>query len=83
MHADQQPSIEAVQLVFELGADVNTQNQAGDTALHAAVYKGWPGVVELLVEHGGRLDISNAQGKTPTDMMCHDDGGQLVQCPGG
>ena len=52
MHADQQPNMEAVKLVLEVGADVNAQNESGDTALHAAVYKAWPDVVDLLVANG-------------------------------
>ena len=83
MHADQRPNMEAVKLVLEFGADVNAQNESGDTALHAAVYKAWPDVVELLVAHGGRLDLPNKAGKTAADTMCHDEDGQLAQCPGG
>ena len=83
MQADDRASLAATELVLELGADVNAQNQTGDTALHAAVYKAWPRVVDLLVEHGGRLDVGNEGGKTPADMMCHDDGGRLIQCPVG
>ena len=57
MQADDRGNLAATELVLELGADVNAQNQTGDTALHAAVYKAWPRVVDLLVEHGGRLDV--------------------------
>ncbi|SVD73256.1 uncharacterized protein METZ01_LOCUS426110, partial [marine metagenome] len=82
MHADDVLNFEATKLALELGADVNTQNQAGDTALHSAVYKAWPRVVQLLVEYGGNLDLKNGNGKSAKDTMCYDEG-QLVQCPDG
>ena len=83
MQADDRANLASTTLVLELGADVNAQNEAGDTALHAAVYKAWPRVVDLLVEHGGRLDVRNKGGKSPTNMMCHDDEGRLIKCPVG
>ena len=83
MQADERANLAATALVLELGADVTAQNEAGDTALHGAVYKAWPGVVDLLVEHGGRLDARNKEGKSPADMMCHNDEDRLIKCPVG
>ena len=83
MQADDRGNLAATALALELGADVNAQNKAGETALHAAVYKAWQRVVDLLVEHGGRLDIKDKSGNTPADEMCHDDEGGLIQCPVG
>ena len=81
LHADEQPNLEATRLALELGADVSVRNEAGDTALHSAVYKAWPAVVRLLVDHGGDLDAANAAERTPRQMMCHE-GGRLIQCAG-
>ena len=81
LHADEQPNLAAARLALELGADVSVRNEAGDTALHSAVYKAWPAVVELLVAHGGDLDAANEAERTPRQMMCHE-GGQLVRCAG-
>ena len=83
MQADDRGNLAATALALEFGADVNAENEAGETALHAAVYKAWQRVVDLLVEHGGRLDIKDKSGRTAADTMCHDDDGKLIQCPVG
>ncbi len=81
LHADEQPNLEATRLALSLGADVNARNDAGDTALHSAVFKAWPGVVQLLVDHGGDLQAMNERQRTPLQMMCHE-GDRLVRCAG-
>ncbi|MCY3846744.1 MAG: ankyrin repeat domain-containing protein [Acidobacteria bacterium] len=81
LHADERPNLEATRLALALGADVGVRNAAGDTALHSAVYKAWPAVVQLLVDHGGDLDTANEAARTPRQMMCHE-GGLLVRCAG-
>ena len=78
---DERGNLAATRFALDLGADVGVRNEAGDTALHSAVYKAWPAVVQLLVEHGGDLDAANAAERTPRQMMCHE-GGQLVRCAG-
>lgn len=81
LNADEGRNLEATRFALDLGADVNARNEAGDTALHAAVYKAWPAVVQLLVDHGGDLDAANEAQRTPQQMMCREDG-QLVRCAG-
>ena len=81
LHADERPNLEATRFALSLGADVNARNEAGDSALHSAVFKAWPGVVELLVEHGGDMQAMNERQRTPLQMMCHE-GDQLVRCAG-
>ena len=81
LHADEQRNLAATRLLLDLGAGVGVRNEAGDTALHSAVYKAWPAVVQLLVDHGGDLDAANAAERTPRQMMCRE-GGRLVQCAG-
>ena len=58
-------ALEAVEVVVELGADVNAANQAGDTGLHVAALKRFETVVRLLAEHGAQLDATNTMGETP------------------
>ena len=65
LHADEGPNFEATRFALALGADVNARNAAGDTALHSAVFKAWPAVVDLLVEHGGDLNAANERNRTP------------------
>lgn len=47
---------EVVKLLIDLGGDVNAANDHGITALHGAGFKGANKVVQLLVDHGARLD---------------------------
>ncbi len=55
--------IEAVQLALELGADVNTVDANGETAMHGAAYKNLPKVVQLLAGKGARIEIWNRTNK--------------------
>lgn len=79
LHADEARTLEAVKLVLELGADVNAANNAGDTALHAAAYKGFGSVVQLLVDKGGDMNAKNKRGKTP--QLCYERG-KVARCMG-
>ena len=81
LHADEPRNLAATRLALGLGADVSLRNEAGDTALHSAVYKAWPAVMQLLVDHGGDLDAANEAQRTPRQMMCHE-AGALVRCAG-
>ena len=49
-------NVEAVKLLLDLGLDPNAQADTGRTALHGAAHKGRERVVQLLVDHGARLD---------------------------
>ena len=57
--------LKAVTYLVGLGADPNTVNAAGQTALHGAAYMGADDVVELLVSRGTPLDAQDARGQTP------------------
>lgn len=53
----QNDTLEAVRLLLELGLDPNAQADTGRVALHGAAHKGRPAVVQLLADHGAKLDV--------------------------
>ncbi|HJN45749.1 MAG: ankyrin repeat domain-containing protein [Vicinamibacterales bacterium] len=58
--------LEAVQLlVEEQGADVNFVSDIGETAMHAAAYRGANSVVQYLFDKGAELDVVALDGRTP------------------
>jgi uncharacterized protein len=58
--------LETVKLIVnELGADVNALNDFGETAMHAAAYRGANSVVQFLYDKGAKLDVTAKDGRTP------------------
>ena len=57
---------ECMQVVLELGGDINAVDDNGETALHGAVYRLAPSVVQLLLDHGAEtFTLTNQAGWTP------------------
>jgi len=56
-------AMEAVKLALELGNDVNAVDNNGETAMHGAAYKSFPGVVQLLADKGARIEVWNRKDK--------------------
>lgn len=52
-------------LVEEVGADVNFVADTGETAMHAAAYRGANSVVQYLFDKGAKLDVVDKSGRTP------------------
>jgi ankyrin repeat protein len=50
-------TFEACKMLVDLGLDVNAQADTGRTALHGAAHKGRTDVIQLLVDHGAKLDV--------------------------
>jgi ankyrin repeat protein len=69
---NKEPALEAVRLLLESGLDVNAANDQGDTAMHGAATMDYPPLVQVLADHGARLDPRNARGFTPL-MSAHAD----------
>ena len=68
-HADEEGTLDAVQAALDAGGDVNAVDETGSTALHYVADKGFPRVVELLVEHGAGLNAANYRGQTPLAVV--------------
>jgi len=52
-------------------AEVNTQNNNGNTALHYAIGKQFYALADILTRHGAREDIKNVKGFAPWDCIDH------------
>jgi uncharacterized protein len=57
--------LEAAKLCLDKGADVNAINKQGFTAMHGAANRGFDKMVQLLADHGAKLDVKDSQGRTP------------------
>jgi ankyrin repeat protein len=67
--ASEEQVLEAVKmLVEELGADVNFVADTGETAMHAAAYRGANSVVQYLFDKGAKLDVQDKSGRTPLQV---------------
>jgi ankyrin repeat protein len=65
---DEIDALEAVKMLLDLGADINTVDKNGDTAMHGAAYNICPLVMKLLAERGADPQIwknPNKAGGTP------------------
>ena len=65
---EESEAVEAVKMLLDLGADINTVDQNGDTAMHGAAYAISPLVVKLLAERGANPQVwknPNKAGGTP------------------
>lgn len=77
LHENEARTLEVVRLALEFGGEVNAANAAGDTALHAATFKGFETVVKFLVANGGDMGRKNKRGKAPA--LCHEEQ-KIVRC---
>jgi uncharacterized protein len=50
-------TLQAVKMLLDLGLDPNIQSDTGRTALHGAAHKGRTDVIQVLVDHGAKLDV--------------------------
>jgi ankyrin repeat protein len=57
--------LEAVKLCLDRGADVNATNSLKLAAIHGAANRGWAPIIQLLADHGARLDVEDVAGRTP------------------
>ncbi|MCC6538101.1 MAG: ankyrin repeat domain-containing protein [Bryobacterales bacterium] len=65
---EESEAVDAVKLLLDLGAEVNTVDNNGDSAMHGAAYNISPKVVNLLAERGANPQVwknANKAGGTP------------------
>ncbi|NBZ94833.1 MAG: ankyrin repeat domain-containing protein [Proteobacteria bacterium] len=60
--------LESVKACIQRGANINAQNDAGNTALHYTARFGRLNICKLLLEKGADVHIKNMKGDTPYDM---------------
>jgi uncharacterized protein len=61
-------ALEAVNILLDLGADIDAVDDNGDTAMHGAAYNSYPLVVQLLADRGADPQVwkeRNKFGRTP------------------
>ena len=59
--------LEAVKLLWRLGADIAALNDKGETAMHAAARSGTTNVVRFLFNRGAAVDLESDEGWTPLE----------------
>jgi ankyrin repeat protein len=64
----EEDAVAALEMLMARGAGVNDVNQAGDTALHGATYRGSLLVMQYLLDHGADPMIANKTGWRPLDI---------------
>jgi uncharacterized protein len=52
-------TVEAVKMLLDLGLDPNSQADTGRVALHGAAHKGATAVVQVLADHGAKLNVKD------------------------
>ena len=57
--------VEAVKLCLERGADVNATNSLQLAAIHGAANRGWVSIIQILADHGAKLDVKDIGGRSP------------------
>jgi len=59
----EEEALQAVALILEQGADLNTVDENGETCMHGAAYKSLPRMVDYLMAQGADIEIWNRPNK--------------------
>ncbi len=63
--AAERGSVDGVKNFLAAGADINSQDKDGNTALYAASYNGWAEAVKELLTQKADINLANNAGETP------------------
>ena len=66
--ASEARALEAVELLVDLGEDVNVTNDRDETPLHGAAYRGANSIVQYLVDRGANLNAKDDQDLLPVTI---------------
>lgn len=69
--ASEDDSLAAVMATVKHGADVNSRDRAGNTAMHGAAWIRSPKLVQFLVDNGADVNVKNKAGLTPLYIADH------------
>jgi ankyrin repeat protein len=62
-------AVEAIRFLLDSGFDIRATNDAGDTALHAAISgRGSEAIFKFLIDHGADPEAKNKRGQTPRSI---------------
>jgi hypothetical protein len=61
----------AAELLLNAGANPNRVHPMFGTAIHAAAAAGDDELLKLIIDHGGEVNATNAQGQTPLQMLAN------------
>jgi ankyrin repeat protein len=65
---DENDDCDLAKIIIDNGADLNTQDRNGNTALHYCVYYRNYKLMELLVKEGANINIQDNNGNTPLQL---------------
>jgi ankyrin repeat protein len=71
-------AITAIGMLLDKGADVNAVNETGDSAMHAAAFRGSTDIIKFLLAKQANLRLKNKQGRTPLDTALSRRGASAV-----
>jgi uncharacterized protein len=60
-------ALAVVEVLHAAGANVNTADRRGLTAIHSAAFRGWNKIVKVLADYGANLDAKESDKLTPLD----------------
>jgi ankyrin repeat protein len=64
----EEEAIEVIQMLLDMGADIDAVDDEGKSAMHGAAFMSWNKLVQFLADHGAKVEIwnqKNNRGWTP------------------